>query len=209
MAALKAVPPPSPSVQGSHAAAMVEMPQLMIIKSTVFSVALREQTNLPRKKKTELARLLSGGPLTVLTLPSLHPPQLRALIRLLETATPPKRPPPTPEEVKAAENAARLAVIENPTPGRRQKKFRTGLPPELELKGALIEGRLFVKGALKEVSALPTLDTLRGQLLGLISGPAIHVARLLGEAAGGQLARTLEGFKKGLEMEAEGQAPPP
>ena len=65
----------------------------------------------------------------------------------------------------------------------------------------MIEGRLFVRDELKEVAKLPTLDTLRAQLLGLIGAPAARLAGVIGEAGGGQLAMTLEGFRKGLEMD--------
>ena len=62
----------------------------------------------------------------------------------------------------------------------------------------MIEGRLFMLDQLKDVANLPTLDTLRAQL---ISSPAAQLVGVVGEAAGGQLSRTLEGFRKGLEMD--------
>ena len=49
------------------------------------------------------------------------------------------------------------------------------------------------------VAKLPTLDTLRAQLVGLLSAPATQLAMVLSEASGGKLARTLEGLKKSLE----------
>jgi ribosomal protein L10 len=65
--------------------------------------------------------------------------------------------------------------------------------------GALIEGRVFGMEGVRDVSKLPTLDTLRAQIVGLLSSPAVQLAAVLSEASGGKLARTLEGLKKGLE----------
>jgi ribosomal protein L10 len=69
--------------------------------------------------------------------------------------------------------------------------------------GALIEGRFFGPPRLHEVARLPTLDTLRAQIVGLLGSHAIQLAGVLSEAGGGKLARTLQGLKKGLE---EGQS---
>jgi ribosomal protein L10 len=67
------------------------------------------------------------------------------------------------------------------------------------LLGALIEGRVFVAEGVRDVAKLPTLDTLRAQIVGLLQSPAVQLALVLQEASGGRLARTLEGLKKGLE----------
>ena len=88
---------------------------------------------------------------------------------------------------------------EGRVPGRKMKRQRPVLDPELTLVGALIEGRVFSVEKVKDVSKLPTLETLRQQIVGLISSPAVQLAMVLGEASGGKLARTLEGLKKGLE----------
>jgi len=79
------------------------------------------------------------------------------------------------------------------------KRVKPTLTPELTVMGALIEGRVFRAPAVQDVASLPTLDTLRAQLIGLISSPANQIAGVLVQASGGQLARTLEGFRKGLE----------
>ncbi|KAF8522809.1 hypothetical protein JB92DRAFT_2886131 [Gautieria morchelliformis] len=200
IAGLKPSPPPSLAL--SPAPLSADPPKFMVIRTGILGVALRHRPGLGIQDKRALAKLVTPGALAVLTLPALYPPQLSALMRILERAVPPPKPPRTPQEEKAAQDAARLALAENATPGRRQKRFRPDLPPELVLKGAMIEGRLFVVDELKGVAKLPTLDTLRAQLLGLISAPAAQLAGVVGEAGGGQLARTLEGFRKGLEMDA-------
>lgn len=208
IAALKPAPTsPSLALSPAPVSETPQTPQLTIVNTGLLGVALRERMPIDITQKRAFAKLVTPGPLAILTLPSLHPPQLGALIRVLERAVPPKKAPPTAAEKKAALEAARLAIIENPTPGRRPKRVSPNLPPELELKGALIEGRLFVRKALDDVAKLPTLDTLRGQLLGLISAPAMQLAGVLNEASGAALARTLEGFRKGLEMESESEKP--
>lgn len=193
---------PSPSLESSSGpiSAAPGAPQFIVVQTSLLGVALRDGLELDTKIKRKFARVVSPDALAILTLPSLHPPQLASLLRILNRAVPRKPPPLTPEQQVEAEEAARLAILENPTPGRRMKRFRPNLPPELELKGALIEGRLFLRDELDAISRLPSLETLQGQLLGLISMPAMQIAGVLSQAAGGQLARTLEGFKKGLEM---------
>jgi ribosomal protein L10 len=202
IAVLKPSAPPSLALSTAPVSAkQPKPPKFMVIRTGLLGVALRDRPGMMIHQKRDLAKLVTPGALGVLTLPDLHPPQLSALLRILERAVPPPKPPLTPEEEEAQRVAVRLAMIENPTPGRRAKRFRPDLTPELELRGALIEGRLFVKDALKDVGKLPTLDTLRAQLLGLISTPAAQLAGVIGAASGGQLARTLEGFRKGLEMD--------
>jgi len=205
IATLKPAPSPSVALHPAPVTAASVVPKLMVIRTGILGVALREHLDIDIAHKRSLARLVTPGALAVLTLPSLHPPQLSALMRILDRAVPRKKPPLTPEQEKEAREAARLAVIENPTPGRRPKRVRPDLPPELELKGAIIESRLFVREELEGVAKLPTLDTLRSQLLGLISAPAMQIAGVLTQAGGAQLARTLEGFRKGLEMEEQGE----
>jgi large subunit ribosomal protein L10 len=59
-----------------------------------------------------------------------------------------------------------------------------------ELKGGMIEGEIVDRAEIAVLAALPTLDTLRGMLVGLIQAPASKLARLLNEP-GAQLARLL------------------
>lgn len=195
--------PASPSLELANTAAVPPVPQFMVVQSGLLGVALRENVHLDLKTKRTLAHVASPGALAILSLPSLHPPQLAALFRILTRAVPPKKPPLTPEQWLAAEEEARLAVLENPTPGRRKKRVRPNLPPELELKGALIEKRLFLREELDAISKLPSMETLQGQLLGLINTPAMQIAGVLSQASGGQLTRTLDGFRNGLEMAQE------
>ncbi|THH09322.1 hypothetical protein EW145_g2101 [Phellinidium pouzarii] len=162
------------------------LPQLNVVRTSIFGVALRHYAPLDAKTTANIAKMAGGGGLAALTLPSLDPPVLQAVVRALERS--------------ATEEEGRI-------PGRKLKRQKTVLDPELVILGALIEGRLFSIDGVKDVAKLPTLDTLRAQIVGLISSPAAQLAMVLGEASGGRLARTLEGLKRGLEEESKVEAP--
>jgi len=138
------------------------------------------------------------GGLAVLSLPSFDPPQLNAIIRALQ------RSAPFPRNALSASGSSRESnktPIDDSdfVPGRRTKRVKPILTPELSLMGALIEGRVFKAPDVQEVAKLPTLVTLHAQIVGLLSSPATQLAGVLSQAGGGQLVRTLAGFQKGLE----------
>ncbi|KAI5120785.1 hypothetical protein M0805_002412 [Coniferiporia weirii] len=170
------------------------LPQLNVIRTSIFGVALRHYAPLDERATSEIAKMASGGSLAVLSLPSLDPPALHAVLRALERSVPKKKKDDGQAKNKSLDDEGRV-------PGRKLKRQRPILDPELELLGALIEGRVFGVEKVKDVAKLPTLDTLRAQIVGLLSSPAVQLAMVLGEASGGKLARTLEGLKKGLEEE--------
>jgi ribosomal protein L10 len=87
------------------------------------------------------------------------------------------------------------------------KRVRQTRIPELKVMGAIIENRVLLPENLQDISKLPTLDTLRAQIVGLLSAPAAQLAAILSEASGGKLARTLEGLKKGLEESSGAPSP--
>lgn len=171
------------------------VPQLSVIRTSIFGVALRHHAPIDAKTTQEIAKMAGTGDggIAVVTLPSLDPPTIQALLRAFDRATTKKsRGKDDKGKGKAAEDEGRI-------PGRKLKRQRPLLDPELSLLGAYIEGRVFSVEKVKDVSKLPTLDMLRAQIVGLISSPAAQLAMVLGEASGGRLARTLEGLKKGLE----------
>lgn len=153
---------------------------------------------MDRETAQGIVKIASGGGLAVLTLPHLNPPQLNAVLNTLSRAVPP-RIPKTAAEIEQERKLAEAAFV----PGRRPKRQRPEPIPELKLRGALIEGRLMGVREVQEVAKLPTLETLRAQLVGLISAPSAQITAVLSQASGGKLARTLEGLKKSLE---EGQS---
>ncbi|KAH7915680.1 hypothetical protein BJ138DRAFT_1054147 [Hygrophoropsis aurantiaca] len=176
-----------------------EPPTLTIMRTSLFGVALREFAPMDAHTTSEIAGLVKGG-LAVLTLPSLNPPQIDAIIRALDRAVPPKKASASGEQSK--EKAEDPDFI----PGRKPQRIKPNLTPELTVMGGLIERRVFSMEGVRSVSKLPTLDTLRAQIVGLLSSPAMQLAMVLSEASGGKLARTLEGLKKGLEETQNAEA---
>ncbi|KAF5368169.1 hypothetical protein D9758_018423 [Tetrapyrgos nigripes] len=178
-------------------------PTLTVVRTSIFGAALR---NFPHVKLEEAQAMLHDlpGGYAVLSLPILDPPHLNAILRAMDRSVPP-RPPKTPEQIAKEEEEKKADPDQ---PGRRVKRQRKTLVPDLKVMGALIEGKILLPDRMKEVTQLPTLDTLRAQIVGLLSSPATQLAAVLSEASGGKLARTLEGFKKALE-EGEGSAGTP
>ncbi|CAE6535549.1 unnamed protein product [Rhizoctonia solani] len=126
-----------------------------------------------KSTQPQAAPLISSvqGPAAILTFPSLDPPYLKSALRTIERAVPTPKP----------------GALVDPT------------KPRLHVIGAYAEGRVFQSAAIKNLSTLPTLDTLRAQLVGLLSAPAAQLAGVLDQARGGRLSRTLEGLKASLE----------
>ena len=182
-----------------------ELPQLSVIRTSIFGVALREYATLDRPTVEAIARTAGSGGLALLSLPSLDPPKLTSVLRALERAVP---KPKKAEDASQTKGKGKGADDEGITPGRKMKRQRPLLDPELVLLGALIEGRVFGVEGVKDVAKLPTLETLHAQIVGLLSSPAVQLAMVLGEASGGRLARTLEALKKGLEGESSNTEQP-
>lgn len=173
-------------------------PKITVLTSGIFGAALRDFAPVDAEATQQLASYMPGGGMAILTLPSLDPPLLAAILRAIERSVPPVKAL-SPEEKEAQRKAKAEAEAKSSIPGRRTKRVREAHTPELKVLGAIIEGRVFASEGIKDVSKLPTLDTIRAQLVGLLSAPASQLAAVLSQASGGQLARTLEGFKKGLE----------
>ena len=69
---------------------------------------------------------------------------------------------------------------------------------KLQLRGGMLDGRPVDVAAIGTLATLPTLDALRGKIIGLLQAPATQLARLLAEP-GAQLARLMEARRGGLE----------
>jgi ribosomal protein L10 len=188
-------PSPLPSTTASQ-------PTLTVIRTSIFGAALRDLHDI---NLADVERMINNqsGRFAVLSLPSLYPPQLKAILRALDRSVPPK-PPKTEQELKQEQDEKNADPAQ---PGRRMKRVRQTRIPELKVMGAIIENRVLLPENVQDVSKLPTLDTLRAQIVGLLSAPAAQLAAILSEASGGKLARTLEGFKKGLEESSGAPSP--
>jgi large subunit ribosomal protein L10 len=71
---------------------------------------------------------------------------------------------------------------------------------KLTIVGGGLVGEVLDQARVKELASLPSLDELRGRLIGLLVAPAARIAAVL-QAPGGQLARVLA-----AHAEAEGGA---
>ena len=67
-----------------------------------------------------------------------------------------------------------------------------------ELKSAFLDGRCLDDGEISTLAKLPSLDELRGKIVGLLQAPASKLARLLNEP-GSQLARLVEARRNSIE----------
>ena len=67
-----------------------------------------------------------------------------------------------------------------------------------QIRGGMLDGRALAQAAIAPLATLPSLDELRGRLVGLLQAPAANVARILA-APGAQLARLMEARRKQLE----------
>lgn len=67
-----------------------------------------------------------------------------------------------------------------------------------EIKAGVLDGRPVSAEEIGTIATLPTLDGLRGMLIGLLQAPAAKLARLM-NAPAAQLARVVEARRKSLE----------
>jgi len=63
----------------------------------------------------------------------------------------------------------------------------------LVIIGAIMDGEILDKGGVEALAKLPSLDQLRGKLIGLIQAPATKVAGVV-QAPAGQLARLFSAY---------------
>jgi large subunit ribosomal protein L10 len=66
---------------------------------------------------------------------------------------------------------------------------------KLTIVGGALQGKLLDEAGVKALATLPSLDELRGKLIGLIQAPATKLATLL-QTPGGQLARVLAAYSE-------------
>ncbi|EPT03351.1 hypothetical protein FOMPIDRAFT_6166, partial [Fomitopsis schrenkii] len=168
-------------------------PNFSVMRSSIFGVVLRDHAPIDRQAFVDVATQIEGG-LAALTFPNLNPPLMNAILRMLEK-TLPVAPKKTEADLEQERKQAAAAFV----PGRRPKRVKPEPVPQLKLVGALIEGQLFQAPGVLKVAELPTLETLRAQLVGMLSAPAMQLSMVLSEASGAKLHRTLEGLRRGLE----------
>lgn len=62
---------------------------------------------------------------------------------------------------------------------------------KLELKVGVLDGKLLKQADIKALASLPSLNALRGKIVGLLQAPASRIVGVL-QAPGGQIARVLK-----------------
>lgn len=77
--------------------------------------------------------------------------------------------------------------------------------PKLILIGGGLGNQVLDADGVKALASLPSLDELRGKLIGLINAPATKVAGVL-QAPAGQLARVLAAYADQGQSQAQGEA---
>lgn len=179
-AEIAAVPLPEGEDAGNRA-------RLTVVRSGVMKPVLRQAIRDRSSTNAELGGLESilSGPLAMLTCPSLSPPYVSRLLSVID---------------KALGNRALSPAAAAGKPHTRTASANPRMVP----LAAIVEGnRLVDVPALRDVSKLPDLQTLRSQIVGLLSSPASQLASVLSMASGGQLSLTLEGRKRQLEEKAQ------
>lgn len=204
-------PPPSPSATAQEAASPVNDLRLTYLRPGLVPAVIRDlerqqQLRQSRAAATEGSSSSSSsappaaidtsyladpshlsGPLAAVTAQTLHPPTLLrvlALLRRFARTPPPNAPPPAPDAPPLERIKVLSSLLERHTAA---DPHRTAA-----------------------VAQLPAIEVLHAQLVGLLSAPGARISGVL-SARASDLARTLEGFKVGLEeaQQAQQQAQAP
>ncbi|KAI0719019.1 hypothetical protein C8Q72DRAFT_888206, partial [Fomitopsis betulina] len=121
-------------------------PTFSVMQSSIFGVVLRDHAPIDRQAFLEVAAQIEGG-IAALTFPNLNPPQMNAILRMLEK-TLPVAPKKTEADFEQERKQAEAAFV----PGRRPKRVKPEPVPQLKLVGALIEGQLFQAPGVRKVA---------------------------------------------------------
>ena len=168
---------PMPEADAADASAKSRPAKLTIIRSGIMQRVCRiSKVNDIRKMEP-----VFSGPVALLSCNSLSPQYLEALFNVVDRAFGHK---PSPK----------------PALGQPFPLVENRANPRLVPLAALLEkNRLLQIPAARDVSRLPSLQTLRAQIIGIISAPGQRLAATLQQAAGVDLALTLEARKRDLE----------
>jgi large subunit ribosomal protein L10 len=66
---------------------------------------------------------------------------------------------------------------------------------KLKISGGVMEGVFLTPAQIKQLADLPSLDELRGRIVGLLQAPASKIAAIM-QAPGSQLARVVDAYAK-------------
>jgi large subunit ribosomal protein L10 len=85
---------------------------------------------------------------------------------------------PVPEELLVGQTATGFAMGEAPTMAKALVDYAKG-DDLFTIKGGIFAGRFLSAEEIKELAELPTLDELRGQIIGMIQAPATNIAGVI------------------------------
>ena len=86
-----------------------------------------------------------------------------------------------------------IAVSQDPVAAAKVVVNFAKANEKLVLVGGALDGKVLDINAVKSLAALPSLDELRAQLVGMLQTPATRIARVL-NAPAGQVARVLAAY---------------
>jgi hypothetical protein len=170
-------------------------PKLLFVRTHMFLAAMRRVEAVKGARK-QVVPLLQGQ-IAVLSLPGLDPDHLSAVLKAVDRALP--RSNAANANVASSTKSREDEMLTMPPPGGGMRRAKAPTEASLSVLGGLVEGQLFLLDGLKDATKLPPLQTLQAQIIGLLSSPGSQLAAVLSQAAGGTVARTLEGLKQSLE----------
>ena len=174
-----------------------KIPALFAVRTHMFLAAMRKDPTLHAVQK-KVVPLLQGK-IAVLSLPTLDPEHLSSVLKVLDRVLP-KPSNDTPKSSSRGDDPLAMP----PPGGGGVQKTKPPTRPAIGVIGGVVEGRLFYLEGLREITKLPTLQVLHSQIVGLLSSPASQLSAVLQQAAGGRVARALDGFRRSLEDAQEG-----
>ncbi|KAJ1025261.1 hypothetical protein NDA13_004079 [Ustilago tritici] len=161
---------------------------LTVVRAGLIKAAARQLASSEGNHGAVMERLQPAlsGPIALLTCHVLDPTYLSALFNVLDRAlghVPPRAP----------------------AGGGKFPEVAVANPRLVPLAALLEGGRLLHVAQTRDVGRLGGLEQLRAQIVGLLSAPGQQLAGVLSQAAGQQLALTLEGRKRDLEGKAQNE----
>lgn len=88
-----------------------------------------------------------------------------------------------------------IAFSQDPVAAAKAAVAYANRNTKLTIVGGGLQGQLLDEAAVKALATLPSLDELRGKIIGLLNAPATKLAVLL-QTPGGQLARVLAAYSE-------------
>jgi large subunit ribosomal protein L10 len=86
-----------------------------------------------------------------------------------------------------------IAFSQDPVAAAKAAVAYANRNAKLTIVGGGLQGQVLDEAAVKALATLPSLDELRGKIIGLVQAPATKIAGVLA-APGGQLARVLNAY---------------